>query len=52
MVGKYWRNIDGYEGRETCATCNETESMSHILMQCKEKHTQLIWDLAKNLWPH
>jgi len=52
MVGKYWRNIDGYEGRETCTTCNETESMSHILTQCKEKHTQLIWDLAKNLWPH
>ena len=45
-------NIDGYEERETCATCNETESMSHILTQCKEKHTQLIWELAKTLWPH
>jgi len=52
MVGKYWQNINGYEGRETCATCNKTELMSHILTQCKEKHTQLIWDLAKNLWPH
>jgi len=52
MIGKYWRHIDGYEERETCATCNETESMSHILTQCKEKHTQLIWELAKTLWPH
>jgi len=26
--------------------------MSHIMIQCKEKNTQLIWDLAKNFWPH
>jgi hypothetical protein len=52
MVGKYWRNINGYEDRGTCMTCNEMESISHILMQCKEKSTQLIWHLAKNLWPH
>ena len=52
MIGKYWRHIDGYEEREFCGTCNETESMDHILTQCKEKHTQLIWDLAKNLWPY
>jgi len=35
-----------------CTMCNETESMSHILTQCKEKSTQLIWDLTKNLWPY
>jgi predicted transcriptional regulator len=52
MVGKYWRNINGYEERETCTACNEMESMSHILMQCKEKSTQLIWHLTKNIWPH
>ena len=52
MVGKYWRHINGYEERESCAMCNETESMSHILTQCKERTTQLIWRLAKSLWPH
>ena len=52
MVGKYWRHINGYEERETCAMCNETESMSHILTQCKERTTQLIWRLAERLWPH
>ena len=52
MIGKYWRNINGYEDRETCATCNETESMSHILTQCREQNTQVVWQLAKNLWPH
>jgi len=52
MIGKQWRHINGYEEREMCTTCNETESMSHILTQCKEKSTQLVWDLTKNLWPH
>jgi len=32
--------------------CNETELISHILTQCKEKNAQVIWLLAKNLWPH
>ena len=31
MIGGYWSHINGYEERERCATCNETESMSHIL---------------------
>ena len=52
LVGKYWRHINGYEARETCTACNETESMSHILTQCNETSTQLIWRLAKTLWPH
>ena len=32
--------------------CNMTESMNHILTQCREENTQLIWCLAQNLWPH
>jgi len=52
MIGGYWRHINGYEEREKCATCNETESMSHILTRCREKNTQTIWQLAKALWPH
>ena len=52
LVGKYWRNINGFEGREICATCNETESMSHILTECNERNARLIWRLAKALWPH
>jgi hypothetical protein len=52
LIGKYWRNINGYEEWETCATCNETESMSHILTECREQYTQMVWRLAKNLWPH
>ena len=52
MIGKYWRPIPGSEEREICTTCNTTESMNHILTQCREENTQLIWRLAQNLWPH
>jgi len=52
LIGKYWRNIEGYKEWETCASCNETESMSHIQTQCREKNIQIIWRLARNLWPH
>ena len=51
-IGKYWRNIEGYEERETCATCSETESMCHIQTRCIERSTQIVWRLAKDLWPH
>jgi ribonuclease HI len=52
MTGKYWRNIPNCEDREMCATCNTTDSMSHILTQCRENDTQLIWTLARDLWPY
>ena len=52
LVGKYWRNINGYEEQEICTTCNETESMDHIMTQCRENSTCLIWNLAKDFWPH
>ena len=52
LIRKYWRNINSYEDQEICVSCNETELMSHIITQCKEKSMQLIWDLAKNFWPH
>jgi hypothetical protein len=52
LIGKYWRHINGYEDRELCRMCNETESMDHILTQCKEESTQTIWRLAKEIWPH
>ena len=52
LVRKYWGNINGCEDREICTTCNETETMSHILIHCKERNTQLIWTLVKTLWPH
>ena len=52
LIRKYWRNINRYKEQEWCATCNKTESMNHIITHCRENTTHLIWNLAKNFWPH
>jgi ribonuclease HI/exonuclease III len=51
-IGDFWRNIQGYETRQTCSICNETETMEHILIHCRALPPRQIWDLAKNTWPH
>jgi hypothetical protein len=51
-IGEFWSHIRGYEDREICGTCQHTESMEHILTSCQEPTRQIIWDLAKNFWPH
>lgn len=52
MIGKVWFHIPGYEHRGTCATCETTETMEHILLTCRENPVGIAWDLAKKLWPH
>jgi len=52
ITGKRWRDFQGLEDRENCISCNTTDNMSHILTQCREQSTQLIWTLAKDIWPH
>ena len=32
--------------------CHVPESMEHILISCSERAVSLIWQLAKDLWPH
>jgi hypothetical protein len=51
-VGEYWTHINGHETRQTCATCETTESMTHILIHCREPPTNIIWSLARQTWPH
>ncbi|OJT08743.1 Ribonuclease H1 [Trametes pubescens] len=48
-VGKFWSNIPGYEGRGTCAHCGITESMEHILTQCRAPGQQTAWALARGI---
>lgn len=42
-VGKYWKNIPGYEDRANCAECGVTDSMEHILTECKATGQKAIW---------
>jgi hypothetical protein len=51
-IGTYWLNIPDNEHRHACRTCGATESMAHILTECENAHTKMIWDLAKATWPH
>ena len=52
MIGEKWRGIPNFEQRETCTICNRTESMQHILLECKSNTRKLIWRKARALWPH
>lgn len=49
-VGEFWLCVPGHEERGTCPECNETESMEHILFQCRMEGRSRIWDLAKAAW--
>ena len=51
-IGQYWTHIPNNEERELCTFCHVTESMDHILTRCRATPQTLIWQLAKNLWPH
>ncbi|KAJ3925835.1 MAG: ribonuclease H-like protein, partial [Lentinula lateritia] len=50
-VGDFWDNIPGYEPRGKCGECNATtETMEHILTECKAPEQKEIWKLAQNVW--
>jgi hypothetical protein len=35
-----------------CSTCDEEESMCHILTKCRAPTREVPWNLAKSIWPH
>ena len=49
-VGKYWKNIPGFEERGQCPKCETTETMEHILFECQEPGQTPIWGLAEEVW--
>lgn len=51
-TGRFWVHINGLEERQWCQTCHTTETMAHILIYCQESAVRIIWEEAKNLWPH
>ncbi|KAH9038651.1 hypothetical protein EDB83DRAFT_2228483 [Lactarius deliciosus] len=52
MIGDVWFNIPHHEHRGSCAICDMTETMSHILVHCQASPVTIIWDAAKDLWPY
>jgi hypothetical protein len=51
-IGAFWSHIQARAPREFCTTCGSTESMEHILIDCRSQPVRQIWNLAKNIWPH
>ncbi|KAJ7448876.1 hypothetical protein B0H11DRAFT_1743987 [Mycena galericulata] len=43
-VGYHWEKIPGSEHRGECNSCGVTESMEHILPQCREPGQTQVWD--------
>ncbi|KAF8209307.1 hypothetical protein K438DRAFT_1572011, partial [Mycena galopus ATCC 62051] len=50
QIGKYWKHILGFEERELCPTCQVSESLEHILLQCTRPGQAEIWGLVEELW--
>lgn len=51
-IGRYWLNIENLHSRCECTTCGSEETLEHILVECPSDTKTLIWDAARNLWPH
>ena len=52
MIGKVWNGIQGFQDRAKCTFCDETESMSHILLKCQTSPRRAIWEQVRRAWPH
>ncbi|KAI0050545.1 hypothetical protein FA95DRAFT_1636693 [Auriscalpium vulgare] len=51
-LGDFWLRIQDHE-KARCEACDDPEeSLSHILFECESDPRNIIWRLAKELWPH
>ena len=51
-IGRYRSFILGYESRGQCSRCHTIEDMAHILTTCTAEPVRIIWNLARETWPH
>jgi hypothetical protein len=49
-IGDYWSKIPNYGDRGICKLCGCTESMEHILLECKTQERKIIWKVAENFF--
>ena len=47
-----WNHIQGAQNRQLCAICHTEDNMEHILTECNTPPRSLVWDLARQTWPH
>jgi hypothetical protein len=52
IVCVLWTNIPTYEIQAICSHCKDTtESLDHILTECKTKENAIVWKLTRHAWP-
>ncbi|KAJ7586871.1 hypothetical protein C8J56DRAFT_786739, partial [Mycena floridula] len=49
-LGEFRLRIPDYREWGTCHFCNETETMQHILFECRRPGQAELWNLAQTLW--
>lgn len=49
-LGRYWENIEGHKNRATCLWCGVTETLEHILIECKASGQETVWELTRCLF--
>jgi len=47
--GSFFNQIPNWEEKQYCYRCKQIESVSHILLECKENHQEAIWEKTKIL---
>ncbi|KAI0053706.1 ribonuclease H-like protein [Auriscalpium vulgare] len=51
-LGEFWIQTPMNE-RAVCGVCNDpVESLEHILLECESDARDIIWTMARDLWPH
>ncbi|KAF9039989.1 hypothetical protein BJ165DRAFT_1320504, partial [Panaeolus papilionaceus] len=48
-IGDYWLNKQNLEYRGKCRTCDTTETLEHILTECRSTRQGTAWKLAENI---
>ena len=48
--GDFWSRIPGFENRALCTFCGTTDSIDHILTECRAPGQREVWSLAAQAW--
>ena len=51
-IGCYWLKIENFNKRSLCPTCNEEETLDHILTECQVNTRTEVWEATRNTWPY
>lgn len=45
-----WKHLDGYEERQWCTHCGDSETRDHVFTKCPTPGRDAAWDQARTIW--